>query len=323
MHTLSLQIGLTFAVAFVATAATVPLMKRVAALTGAVAHPSTERWHRGEIPLLGGGAIICGLLAPAAIRSDIPLWLMVAVLAMFSAGLIDDYVSLSPAQKLVIQIVIVTWMLSHVPGSFGPQYRAIELAIEVLWAVGLVNAVNLLDHLDGLAAGVVMIESAAAAVILAMHGAAAMAGVGAATAAAAAGFLIYNRSPASIFMGDAGALALGLMLSLLTLEASRCSIDSPFGQLAAPILLALVPVMDTAIVSVTRLATGHRISRGGRDHSSHRLVRLGLSDRRAAMGLYVLAAVAAGFAIELSRWPGPILNMTMPSLLLGFVLGGM
>lgn len=221
------------------------------------------------------------------------------------------------------QTAIVTLMLTQTKPLFGTQTHAAETAVEVLWAVGLVNAVNLLDHLDGLAAGVVMIEALAAAAILALHGAMTMAGLGVATAAAAAGFFVYNFNPASIFMGDAGALTLGLLLAILTLEIGRFPVSSPIGHVVTPLLVAFVPLMDTAIVTMTRLATGHRISRGGQDHSSHRLVRLGLNDRRAAMLLYALAAIAGGFAVQLTMWPDAIMNMAVPFLLLGFALVGM
>ena len=174
----------------------------------------------------------------------------------------------------------------------------------MLWLVVLTNAFNLLDNMDGLCAGIAVI--AGAGLLVGLFG---RQDVGheirylAILLGATSGFLIYNAHPASIFMGDAGSLFLGLTLASLTLSVGGPAHDRSriLSIVVAPMLVLLVPIFDTTLVTVSRLVSGRRVSHGGRDHSSHRLVALGLSERRAVFILWALAATAGVIAFVVRR----------------------
>ncbi|MDO8432789.1 MAG: hypothetical protein Q7S58_10330 [Candidatus Binatus sp.] len=296
---------------FIFTVAAIPIVRVVATRFGVVARPREDRWHRGSIPLLGGLAITVGFVAASAITGSLDLPLASAAIMMCAVGLVDDVITLAPRTKLVLQIMIVALLMSWSPWRLPQLPATLSFIVVMFWIVGLVNAVNMLDHLDGVCAGTTALGALGASVLLYLHGNPSAA-VAAAVAGACAGFLVFNFNPASIFMGDGGALTLGLMLATLAMRAGGSDNTSlPMGSSLA-LLLAFTPILDTTTVTASRLMLGSRISVGGRDHSSHRLVALGLSDRQAAMLLFALSASTAAIAVALSRLPAQYFNEVLP-----------
>jgi UDP-GlcNAc:undecaprenyl-phosphate GlcNAc-1-phosphate transferase len=283
--------------AFVATAILTPVVAWIARATGMVAAPKKDRWHKRPTALLGGSAIFFPVVAVALFSHDTPSDLTGAILPasalLFFLGLIDDIRSLKPYQKLVVQIIaasIVVYAGLVLPWTSSGLFNS---AITVFWLVGITNALNMLDNMDGLAAGVAAIACIFLAINFFSLGQIAEGTVIAILAASLCGFLLYNSQPASIFMGDCGSMFIGFFLAstaLLTTTAGRTRSFLPV--IAVPVLTLVIPIFDTTFVTLLRKLSGRAASQGGRDHTSHRLVALGLSERRAVWLLYVLAAIS-------------------------------
>jgi UDP-GlcNAc:undecaprenyl-phosphate/decaprenyl-phosphate GlcNAc-1-phosphate transferase len=311
------------AISFAVAATTVPLCKRLAKRWRIIAEPYNDSRHCAPTPLMGGAAIIGAILIATASAGALSPWLMVGIVGLFAVGLVDDAIVLRPRRKLIAQIVIVGWVAVTGRHFHLAPWPWLNVALAGFFLLSTVNAVNLIDGLDGLAAGVGILIAAAAAAIALTHGDTVAAYQALAVGGALAGFLLYNFHPASIFMGDCGALPLGLMLGLIALRVGDLAGNSRLPRYVVPILLMLVPLLDTAIVSVSRMATGRPISRRGLDHSHHRLLSLGLSDRRAVMMCWSVAAVAASCAVVLTLLPHAYLLATLPIIVVAFALVGL
>jgi UDP-GlcNAc:undecaprenyl-phosphate GlcNAc-1-phosphate transferase len=287
---------LPIALSFAGVLALTPPVRALARRRGLVARPKSDRWHQRPTALMGGGAIFAAVavvdlaLVPLGPQARVVLG---ASAVLFLVGLIDDLVNLKPYQKLSGQILgaaVVVWCGLTLPWTGS---LPVNMAITLFWLIGITNAVNLLDNMDGLAAGVAAIASAFLALNFLGNGQAAEALMLAVFGAALLGFLVYNSNPASIFMGDCGSLFIGFFLAgsaLLSPAGGRS--QSVLPVLAVPVLILFIPIFDTLLVTILRKLAGRPVSRGGRDHTSHRLVALGLSERRAVGLLYGLAAVS-------------------------------
>ncbi|WP_396623779.1 hypothetical protein [Luteitalea sp.] len=284
---------------FVLALLLVPQVKRLAIATGLVALPKADRWHRRQIPLLGGLAIVLATVTGVAIGqpSSRPVWLLLAcATGLAVVGLVDDIRALRPQTKLFLQIFAASLM-----SVFGLQFQftglaAIDMLISLVWLVGITNALNLLDNMDGLAAGIAAIVAGFRLVFFLADGqmeGAMLAGV---ILGACLGFLVYNTNPASIFMGDTGSLFLGFLVGGLSLVGGWPYARGTTLVLVFPVLVVLVPIFDTTFVTIARILAGRPVSQGGRDHTSHRLVALGMSERQAVLTLYGLAAAGGGIA---------------------------
>jgi UDP-GlcNAc:undecaprenyl-phosphate GlcNAc-1-phosphate transferase len=304
--------------AFIVTVVAMPVVRGIANRSNLVARPREDRWHRGSIPVLGGAAITIGFLTAAVATHSIDAMSAIAIAMMFGLGLIDDIFTLAPLTKLILQSSIVILYVVVAPAHFDDLPVLVGSVALVFWTLSLVNAVNLLDHLDGVSAGTASISALAVALIFALHGNP-RAGTSAALAGACAGFLLYNFNPASIFMGDSGSLMIGMVLGRMTLRAGFATEHPVYVSLAIALLLAFTPILDTCTVTATRLMLGSRVSVGGRDHSSHRLVAMGLSDRRAALFLYGISALAAALAIFLSILPAHHAMLMAPAAAVAFI----
>ena len=284
-----------------------PICRVVALRTGVVAHPRNDRWHRQTVPLLGGvgialpmliGAVITG----AAAEMVVPL---AAAFLVFIVGLVDDVLALKPATKLIAQIALASLLVYFGFSLTWVESRLLNSVFTIVWVVGLTNAFNLLDNMDGLCGGIAFVVTAMLLVGLLTGATRDEAGAQIAVLAlllgATGGFLMFNFPPASIFMGDCGALFLGFVLASLTLnpEGIRASRTDVAAVIAGPVFVLLIPLFDTALVTVSRLLAGRSPAVGGRDHSSHRLVAIGLSERSAVIVLWSLAGV--GGIIGLAR----------------------
>jgi UDP-GlcNAc:undecaprenyl-phosphate/decaprenyl-phosphate GlcNAc-1-phosphate transferase len=297
-----------FLATFTATLALVPVVRWLARRYGVEAREAPDRWHTGTVPTMGGVALAAASLPIAwALTREPAVHALVACSAvMFGVGLADDLRPMRPLVKLAWQLVAAAGFLALAPPLPLTGTPALDGVLGVAWLVLITNSVNLLDNMDGLAAGVVAIASVGAA--LCFSGETAVLSdlrmLLAALAGAAAGFLAFNWHPASIFMGDAGSHLLGAGLGgamwIAVSEAPALSRDN-----AGAVALALlaVPIADAAFVALTRLAAGRSPFAGGRDHASHRMVNLGLGQRGAGMVLYGLASAGGVAAWLLVRVP--------------------
>jgi len=299
----------------VATATAVAVgagVRRLAPVFGAVVPPRPDRWHSATTPTMGGIAIVVATVAGFSVGAAGPLlqvdlveWLavLVAGLAMFTVGLFDDRLQLSPVAKLVASLAVGAFLVFALAGiePDGALPSSYTL-IGTIWFAGLCHAFNLLDNMDGLAAGVALIATGFVAALLGPS-----LGVGLfvlliALAGALAGFLYWNRPRARLFMGDCGSLFIGAILggvSLVPVFHARIAFVSPT-VLAA--LILVVPLFDTAFVLVLRRLAGRSATRGGTDHVSHRLVSVGFSERTAVRILYALGLLGGLTAWVLVRW---------------------
>jgi UDP-GlcNAc:undecaprenyl-phosphate GlcNAc-1-phosphate transferase len=286
-----------YVAAAVASALAVPFCRSIALKAGYVAQPRQDRWHRRTTALFGGAGIAVPTLLLALAAGDLAQTglLLAGGAVMFAVGLTDDILSLKPSSKLIAEIALASIFLLHGQLLNWTSFTAVDMLLTVLWLVGVTNAFNLLDNMDGLCGGVAIVAGVALMSGLAARpGAEAEMRYLALVIGAATGFLIYNIHPASIFMGDAGSLFLGFSLAAVTLTAGGAEHDRSriLSIVVAPMLVLLIPIFDTTLVTVSRLLSGRKVSQGGRDHSSHRLVAIGLSEASAVRVLWALAAAA-------------------------------
>jgi UDP-GlcNAc:undecaprenyl-phosphate GlcNAc-1-phosphate transferase len=298
-----------FLAAFFCALAFTPIVRALARRKGIVAKPKSDRWHTRPTAMLGGVAIFAAVIAPLLVLLPVTRQsriVMAASTALFLVGLADDFFNVKPYQKLVGQLLaaaVVVYFGLMLPWTSS---YTLNVLITLFWVVGITNAVNMLDNMDGLAAGVSAIAAAFLGWNFVMNQQVPEALMLAGFAGALAGFLVYNRHPASIFMGDCGSLFVGFFLACSALLNE--SAGGPAGGrsrsvvavLAVPVLVLLVPIFDTTLVTLMRKVAGRAASQGGRDHASHRLVALGLSEKYAVWMLYSFA-IAAGLLAMLVR----------------------
>jgi UDP-GlcNAc:undecaprenyl-phosphate/decaprenyl-phosphate GlcNAc-1-phosphate transferase len=288
-----LQFALCFGVAVGISAAVTPLVAHWGRSHGMVAIPRQDRWHRKPTPMLGGVAIYAGTSVAIFLfaRHDARLiGLEVGGALLFITGLIDDFRHLRPHTKLIAQILAACAMVVGGVQIGTPWLAPIAIPVTILWIVGITNAFNLLDNMDGLSAGTAVIAAAFLLAFSVSVGNAPLAVLCLALGGGALGFLIYNFNPARIFMGDSGSMFLGFTLSGITLLGSREMASDIFFVLLVPAAMMGLPIFDTTLVTIVRTLEGRPLSQGGRDHLSHRLVAVGLSERQSVLVLYVLAA---------------------------------
>ena len=303
----------------------VPFARAIAVKAGAVAQPKQDRWHQRPTALFGGVAIALSVLGTAVVFDGFrgqPALLACAAL-MFVFGLADDLLGVKPATKLIAQIALASVFLFFHYRLGWSHSLTLDSVLTIVWVVGIINAFNLLDNMDGLCAGLCVIAGSGVLAALWLSGATGPEVTHLALLiGAAAGFLIYNFSPASIFMGDSGSLFLGLNLAVLTL-ASPADSQAPSSLLtfmAAPALILMLPILDTTLVTVSRLRAGRSPAQGGRDHSSHRLVAIGLSERGAVLALWSLAALGGLLGVALQHYRGDLPSLAAAVFVLASII---
>lgn len=305
------------AIAFALAAASMPVVRRLGRWLGITAAPALDKSKALRIPATGGVSIVAATIVALAVVGSLPHWLVFGAVALCAAGLIDDAIVLAPRQKLIAQIVIVACAAAvWLPKYTFTGWPLADLVITIFWLTAATNAFNLIDGLDGLAGGVGFIAAGAIAVVGFAHEAPGVAAPSLILCGTLAGFLIYNYPPASIIMGDAGALPVGYLLGVLALEGARLATNSAMTIAVFPILIMLVPLLDMATVMVARTTAGKAISARRLDHIHDRLLALGLADRQIAAAAWASAVVAAGCAIEASRLPRETLVIALPFITL-------
>ena len=292
-----------------------PLMRRIAIATDVVDKPNTaHKSHKQPVPYLGGVAIIIGIIVISYSTSLVSnftidtFWLATSVLApalvLGLIGLWDDMKNLPPLPRFVAQTIagvftaIILVANNNVGNPTGSEI--FDTFITIIWVVGICNSINFFDNLDGGAAGTVAVSSIALAILALSGDQYLIAALSTVTAGATLGFLIWNKSPARIYMGDAGALFLGVLLATLTVRLNP-ETQTQLGSYLTPIFLLAIPILDTTVAVLSRLKRHISPFQGGQDHLSHRLIRAGLSRRKAAMSLWSLSALFAAVAILISR----------------------
>lgn len=318
-----------------------PLVRLVARRYGMVAGPKTDRWHKKPTAMLGGLAIWLAVVVSYMIfirPTTSPDWshfpgslldvVMGASTFLFLVGLADDFLHTKPYQKLIGQVMGSAFVIYYGLTLPWTGYSALNVALTIFWLIGITNAVNLLDNMDGLASGIAIIASGFLALSFISTGQTIEALVLLTFAAALLGFLVYNSSPASIFMGDCGSMFIGFFLASAALvNVSGGRSRSLLPVLAVPILVLFIPIFDTTFVTILRKLSGRAASKGGRDHTSHRLVALGTSERHAVWLLYGLAALSGFLAllvqnVKLDVSLAAIAGFTILLTLLGVYLAG-
>ena len=295
-------------------------VRTLAVRLGAMDAPDLPRKSQNEpVPYLGGVAIAVGISVvtfSALFFSDENtliiergLTAIIPALLLGAVGLIDDLRSLPPWPRLVVQTVIGTGIALVLvqTGTLGIAFEsdAINTLVTILWIVGICNAVNFFDNIDGAASGAVAIAALGVFVIAYDRGQVLLSALTIVTAGATVGFLIWNKSPAKIYMGDAGSLFLGVIISVATIRLNP-GITPSWQSLAIPLMLLAIPLLDTCVAVFSRLARGISPLTGGKDHLSHRLVRAGLSRRAAAVSLWSASGICVVLAVGVYQYPGSL-----------------
>jgi UDP-GlcNAc:undecaprenyl-phosphate GlcNAc-1-phosphate transferase len=274
-----------------------------------VAVPDGERWKEAATPLFGGVGIYAGFVVGVALALAVGAveWsgelagILAGASLVFAAGLIDDLRHLSPLAKLAAQIAAAVIVLASGLSVELVGNDVLAWAIGLLWLVGITNAFNLLDNMDGLAATLAAIACAYFAIDAATeHPNDTVLVLALALGLACAGFLPLNLRPgrgAHVFMGDSGSQLLGFGLASLALASSWTVAGTTVATILLPLLILAVPILDTTLVTLTRLAERRPVSQGGRDHTSHRLVYYGLSEGKAVLLLALVAAALGATAL--------------------------
>ena len=299
---------------FIFVGALTPIMRKLAIRIGAVDAPNMSRKVQVEpVPYLGGVAIVIGVFVATYTtvfikdkNIGLASTVLIPALIMAIMGLFDDLRGLPPWPRLISQTLvglIVAGILIATDTIGTPSHIfLVDAVITTLWIVGVCNSINFFDNLDGGAAGTVVVISVFTFLIAYDQGQLMISALSIVTAGATAGFLIWNRPPAKIYMGDAGALFLGIIVAVLTIRL-RPDIHPMWKSLSIPLYLMAVPILDTTVAVSSRLSRGISPFTGGRDHLSHRLMRKGLHRRTAAISLWALAGVygSVAYAIYLGQ----------------------
>lgn len=308
---MTLPLTLSALTAFVAVAFLTPIAGLVAHRLGMISHPSANRAHRTPTPHLGGAAILLGLvvaillakaMVPPHRQAQLEI-ILVGAVVLGLVGLVDDRWPKLPRYRLVVEVLVAGGAILSGIQMGVSDWAWLNVVLTLLWIVGITNAVNLLDNMDGLASGAVAIAAGGAAVLGVENGQTLQPLMAVALAAAMLGFLVHNRPPARIFMGDAGSLPIGFLLAITVAKLNLVSSPGPL-RLAIVAQLCGVGILDTALVVISRLRRHLSPFEGGTDHSSHRLVRSGLSPAGAVLVLHMMSAWFVASAILLRHW-GP------------------
>lgn len=312
---------LLFLGALVLSIALTPVSKWLAPHLGVMAVPRTRDVHSIPVPRMGGTAIFIAVLIMAVVLRARPEFVQLGALLAGAAlmsflGLVDDRFQLNAYVKLIVQLLAAgfAWYFGVRIQIF--QSVALDALVTILWIVGITNAMNFLDNMDGLLAGISAVIAAFFLVLAVLNGQTLVALLSAAVLGACAGFLFWNLNPASVFMGDSGSMFLGFLLSCIAIKLRFAGQDVSVSWLT-PVIVLLLPLFDVTLVSVSRLRRGKNpLTTPGRDHVSHRIANNGYSKREAVLILYIVCGacgVAAVIASASDWWT----NLLIAGVLLG------
>ncbi len=288
--------------ALIFAVAATPVVRRFAWRFGFIDRPSFRKVHTTPIPRLGGVAIYLGfiialLILRSRFRINEAIGILLGATLVSIIGGIDDRSPVNPLPKLAVQILAAGVLIYN-----GVQVRVFDaqwlnVAITIFWVLGITNALNFLDNMDGLSAGIAAIGAAFFLLLAALNGQYLVGALSAALLGACVGFLYYNFNPASIFMGDSGSLFIGFVLAALGIKL-RFPESTHIVTWMIPVMVLALPIFDTTLVTVSRLRRGKNpLTTPGKDHISHRLARLTGSKREAVLTAYLLAGAAGMISI--------------------------
>ena len=309
-------------IAFVATPLTLMAARRMRLIDT----PGPHKFHIAPVPVLGGiaiwAAIIGSLLIFGGGREYRELASIVIGGTLISiVGLVDDRLGLGPLGKILGQTLAM--LLIAIGGVSVNMFDAewVNIGLTVIWGVGIINAVNLQDNMDGLAAGTSAVAAASFLILAAINGQILVASLAAALLGACLGFLFYNYQPAVSFMGDTGSMLLGITLAVLGIKLTFPDVSNTQTWMV-PILVLGVPIFDTVLVVVSRVRRGKPWWQGGVDHTSHRLVKLGLSHRRTITALYIATGILGLMSAVIVYLASPMISWILASatVVLGIVM---
>lgn len=301
---------ISFLVALAAVVIVTPVIRRLAFLSGFLDLPNWRKVHRKPTPLLGGLAILTGFLGAFLFGAYLlhisftrPIaGFLVGAIWVFFVGLVDDRRGIGPIAKLIGQVIGCCFLFFSGNTNGLITSAPLDLIFSFLWVVGMMNAINFLDNMDGIAAGIAFLASMAFFTISIMTGAVVPGLVAIALAGSAVAFLVFNFHPASIFLGDAGSLLFGYVLAALGIMSTWHQTSHLF--LTVPILILGYPIFDIGFVIFTRIARGSHIYQPGKDHSSHRIRTLLANVRGTAILVYAICLVLAVTGVLLSTVSG-------------------
>ncbi|MEK6732040.1 MAG: hypothetical protein AABY55_00275 [Candidatus Omnitrophota bacterium] len=290
-----------------------PIVRKIAILKGHIAEPREDRWNKNPTALFGGIAIFLSFIIPYAlfVKFDIQaLGIMLAGCFIFGVGIFDDVFHIKPYTKLLAQIVVAALLV-----NFGIKiniipYHLISIPLTILWIVGIVNSFNLLDNMDGLSGGIGAIVGIVLFVFSILNGNLEVGLPALILAGSLLGFLRYNFNPAKIFMGDSGSMFIGFMLGAIALQGTWKESAHLMMVLLIPLLILAVPIFDTMFVTLMRSINSRKVFQGGKDHISHRMVVLGLSERKTVTALYFISLVFGSISI-LSMFVSPTVTIIL------------
>jgi len=304
------------AIGFAASLGLTPLTRRLAERIGLVDKPSARKVHRTPIPLMGGLAIFLAFLLALLFFTDWPAYLSelgaIILGATFLAfiGFMDDRRELSPRAKFPAQVLAALTVTAVGIRVDLFNNLLLDIPLTLFWYVGIINAINFMDNMDGLAAGVSAIASFFIFLLAASQGQELVSSLAAALCGALVGFLIYNFNPATTFMGDMGSLVIGFLLAVLGVKL-RFMMQTPLASWMIPVMVLALPIFDTTLVVFTRLREGRSPMQAGKDHTSHRLVAMGLHPRTAVLSVYgacILFGVSALFISASPLWAARLIG---------------
>jgi UDP-GlcNAc:undecaprenyl-phosphate GlcNAc-1-phosphate transferase len=320
------QFLLIFIVALVFSVVGTPLARRLALANGVVDAPNARKVHKEPVPLLGGAAIYLAFVIALLLfggRQEIRQLVGIVVGATFVSvvGVVDDVRGLRPSFKLLAQLGAACVLpLSGLSVKLFP-IEVLNILLTMLWTVGVTNALNLLDNMDGLSGGIAAVSAAHFVLLAAINGQFLVGALGAALLGACIGFLRYNFNPASIFMGDTGSLFIGFILAALGIKL-RFFGNTYVVTWMVPVVVLLLPIFDTSLVCVSRLRRGlNPLTTPGKDHVSHRLVALGFTRREAVLICWLAASAAGMIAVFLTQAQFVEAYVVGGALLAGFGYG--
>lgn len=292
--------------AFIIAVGIMPAARWVAPRVGLMDQPAARKIHARPMPLIGGVAIYVAFIVSLIVLGDRSY--VQEVVSIFAGatlcsfvGLWDDRVGLSPMVKLLMQVLAASILLLSGVRTQLPWLGPLNGAVTLLWVVGITNAFNLLDNMDGLAGGVGAVAAAFFLLLAAMQRQYLVGALAAGLLGACIGFLVYNVNPASVFMGDSGSLFLGFMLASVGLKLRFAGQPTTISWMIPVVVLGL-PIFDTALVTISRLRRGlNPLTTPGTDHTSHRLVRMGYTRREAVLILHLAGGALGVLAMYLTQ----------------------
>ena len=296
---------LIFASALLLVVSGTPVARWISLRLGIVDHPDVRKLHTKPIPRLGGIAMVVAVMVALLVFEDrYGITQMVSILIgaawVSLLGIWDDRWGLRPIYKLIGQVMAAVILIVAGVQISLPLPEYMNWLLTVVWVVGLTNAINFLDNMDGLSGGVTAIAAAFFLLMAVQSGQYLVGGLAAAVLGASAGFLLYNFNPASIFMGDTGSLFLGFLLAALGIKL-RFPGHPVVITWMVPVLVLGLPIFDTTLVVFSRIRRGLHPITPGKDHTSHRLVYIGFSQREAVMALYLVAGVLGMVAVFVTQ----------------------